>query len=96
MTEVATYRKAYCKLSGMITEAGGNWKPTDIAPYISHIIDVFGLDRVMYGSDWPVCLQAGSYDQQIGALREVLAPRLDEHTEATIFGGNATCFYKIA
>jgi L-fuconolactonase len=95
VSELATYRKTYCKLSGMITEAGGNWKATDIAPYISHIVDVFGLDRVMYGSDWPVCLQAGSYDEQIEALQGVLAHRLDESSEALVFGGNAARFFKL-
>jgi L-fuconolactonase len=95
MSELATYRKAYCKLSGMITEAGGNWKPTAIAPYVSQIIDVFGLDRVMYGSDWPVCLKAGSYDEQIEALQRVLADRLDENSETLVFGGNAARFFKL-
>jgi L-fuconolactonase len=85
-----------CKLSGMITEADQqHWTPDDLRPYIDHVVQCFGFDRVMFGSDWPVCLCAGSYSQVIGALREVLSSQLNNETEPKLFGGNAIRFYKL-
>jgi L-fuconolactonase len=86
----------YCKLSGMITEADHQrWSVDDLRPYADHVIDCFGIDRVMFGSDWPVCLQAGSYDQVIGALEEIVSPRRSEELERKLFGDNAISFYKL-
>jgi L-fuconolactonase len=85
----------WCKLSGMITEADhASWTPDDLAPYIEVALDAFGHDRLMYGSDWPVCTLAGSYAQVIGALRTVLGS-IDDATEARLFGGSAAEFYGI-
>lgn len=96
MAEVAKNRNVYCKLSGMITEADHqNWTPDHLRPYVESVIGHFGLDRVMFGSDWPVCLLAGTYDRVIGALRTILEPYLDRGAEAAVFGGNAAKFYKI-
>lgn len=82
-----------CKLSGMITEADWNaWTPDDLRPYVETALDIFGVDRVMYGSDWPVCLLAGSY----GAVKEALEtalPPLSSGEKAQVFGGNAIGFY---
>lgn len=94
--EVAQHPNVYCKLSGMITEADHqNWTPDDLRPYVEHVIGCFGLSRVMYGSDWPVCLLAGTYDQVIGALSAILASHLDQRSEAAVFGENASRFYKV-
>jgi L-fuconolactonase len=94
--EVALHPKVCCKLSGMITEADQkNWAPDDLRPYVERVVEVFGLERVMFGSDWPVCLCAGSYDQVIDALAGILAPHLDKTSEAAVFGGNAARFYKL-
>ncbi|HEX3717250.1 MAG TPA: amidohydrolase family protein [Verrucomicrobiae bacterium] len=96
MTEISKHPKVHCKLSGMITEAGhNNWTPDDLRPYVEHVLDCFGFERVMFGSDWPVCLLAGSYDQVIGALQTILQPHLNPTREADIFGGNAVRFYKL-
>jgi L-fucono-1,5-lactonase len=96
LREVAAHRNVYCKLSGMITETGRNsWTSDVLRPYIEHVIECFGIDRVMYGSDWPVCLLAGSYDQVISALEIVLKPRLDTPSGQAVFGGNAARFYKL-
>ena len=88
-----------CKLSGMVTEADHqNWKPGDLTPYVEVAVDAFGTDRVMYGSDWPVCTLAGSYDQVHSALRQCLAEVLgtmDEGVERAIFHDNAERFYKL-
>lgn len=82
-----------CKLSGMITEAElASWTAGDLAPYVETTLAAFGTDRVMYGSDWPVCTLAGSYERVIGALRTVLGT-LEEPVETAIFGAVARRFY---
>ncbi|HEV2330427.1 MAG TPA: amidohydrolase family protein [Verrucomicrobiae bacterium] len=97
MARVAKHPNVYCKLSGMITEADHKtWTPDDLRPYVEHVLDCFTVDRVMFGSDWPVCLLAGSYDQVAAALQAVIKPRLDKHGEAAVFGENAARFYKLA
>lgn len=96
MTEVAKHGNVYCKLSGMITEADHKaWIPDDLRPYIEHVWESFGAERCMFGSDWPVCLLAGSYQQVIDALQTVLKPHLNPQQEAAVFGGNALRFYKL-
>jgi L-fuconolactonase len=85
----------WCKLSGMVTEADhATWSADDLAPYVEIALAAFGVDRLMYGSDWPVCTLAGSYAQVIGALRAVLGS-IDADVEARIFGGSAAEFYGI-
>jgi L-fuconolactonase len=97
LREVAQHPNVYCKLSGMITEADQlNWKPDDLRPYVETVLEAFGLDRVMFGSDWPVCLCAGSYDQALEALTDILAPHLDEASATAAFGDNAAHFYKLS
>lgn len=96
ISHLARYSNLFCKLSGMITEADHqHWSIDDLRPYVEHVIDCFGTDRVMFGSDWPVCLQAGSYDQVIGALEEILSARCSEELERKVFGDNAVSFYKL-
>ncbi|HWG18163.1 MAG TPA: amidohydrolase family protein, partial [Acidobacteriaceae bacterium] len=86
----------YCKLSGMVTEADHRtWTVNDLRPYVEHVVECFGFDRLMFGSDWPVCLLAGSYDQVIGALQQILAPQLTAESERKLFGENAARFYKL-
>ena len=64
MKEIAKYKNVYCKISGMITEADyKTWTPEQIHPYMKLVLELFGTNRVMYGSDWPVCLVAGSYSK---------------------------------
>lgn len=96
IAQLAQHPNLYCKLSGMITEADHErWTPDDLRPYIDHVVQCFGWDRIMFGSDWPVCLCAGSYSRVIGVLREVLSSRLNDETESKLFGGNAVRFYKL-
>jgi L-fuconolactonase len=96
MTKAAQHTNLYCKLSGMITEADHlHWSPDDLRPYIEHTVDCFGWDRILFGSDWPVCLLAGSYDQVVEALLDVLGPRMDATSEGKLFGINAAQFYKL-
>ena len=92
----AAFPNVYCKLSGMITEADWHqWKAADLKPYVHAALDCFGPERCMFGSDWPVCELAGSYEQVYHALVEALGP-LSEYDGAAIFGGTACRFYGLA
>ncbi|MEZ5942059.1 MAG: amidohydrolase family protein [Planctomycetaceae bacterium] len=85
----------YCKLSGMITEADWeDWTAADLQPYIDIALEAFGPNRLMYGSDWPVCELAGSYEQVFRALEECLGS-LSETERERIFGGTAIEFYDL-
>jgi L-fuconolactonase len=82
-----------CKLSGMITEANwADWTPSDLEPYVHRAVDIFGPDRLLYGSDWPVCLLAGQYGEVKNALEEALPP-LSLQERDKVFGGNAIRIY---
>lgn len=95
LKEVAAHPNVYCKVSGMITEADHeHWTVDDLLPYVDHVRACFGPDRLMYGSDWPVCLLAGSYERVIGAA-ETLTSDMDEDSQTRVFGGNAAKFYKL-
>ena len=96
LKSAAQHENIYCKLSGMITEADWeDWKPADLKPYVDAGLELFGPKRCMFGSDWPVCELAGSYEQVHDALKEVLGPISDDETYE-IFEGTARRFYGIA
>jgi L-fuconolactonase len=87
-----------CKLSGMVTEANwGSWVPADLAPYVATVVQLFGEDRLLFGSDWPVCTLAAGYAQVKGALEaaleDVYGGPTDPETRARIFGANAVRVY---
>lgn len=85
----------YCKLSGMLTEADyNNWKYDDIMPYMEISAEYFGADRICFGSDWPVCLLAGSY-KQVYDVVDRFSSQLRSAEREKIFGTNAAAFYKI-
>lgn len=91
----ARHPSIYCKLSGMITEADWeHWKPADLKPYIETALEAFGPQRCMFGSDWPVCELAGSYEQVYNALAEAIGPLSDTEREQ-IFGATARRFYNL-
>lgn len=91
----ARFPNVFCKLSGMVTEADWKtWKPSDLRPYVQAALDAFGPGRLMFGSDWPVCLLAAGYDSVISAVVEALGP-LSRAEHAAIFGGTAALFYRI-
>lgn len=95
MARAARFPQIMCKLSGMVTEADWRrWKPGDLKPYVEKTVELFGVDRVMFGSDWPVCLLAGSYAQVFDALQECLVG-LSESERGLIMGENARRFYGI-
>ncbi len=85
----------YCKLSGLVTEANWtNWNEIDFKPYLDEIINVFGINRIMYGSDWPVCLLAASYQKQLSVIENYFQSFSDYEKEK-IFGKNAIQFYNL-
>ena len=89
----AEFPNVYCKLSGMITEADWqDWQPADLRPYVEVALESFGPQRCMFGSDWPVCELAGTYQQVHTALLDALGPLSQSETEQ-IFGTTAATFY---
>ncbi len=95
MKDIADIPGVHCKVSGMVTEADhSNWKVADLIPYVSHVREVFGMERLMFGSDWPVCLFAASYKQVVDAAIESIGPMTAEE-RAGFMGGNAARFYKL-
>jgi L-fuconolactonase len=92
MTRIAAHRSTVCKLSGLATEAGGNWTAADLRPYVDHLLDVFGPSRLLWGSDWPVLNLAGGYDRWVEATGTLLAG-LKAKERAAILGGNAARVY---
>jgi L-fuconolactonase len=96
MARLARHDKVWCKLSGMVTEANHqSWRPADLRPFVQHVFDSFGAERVMFGSDWPVCLLAASYAEVLNALRTILDRQLSDGRMAKVFGQNAIDFYKL-
>jgi L-fuconolactonase len=84
-----------CKLSGMVTEADRRgWTVDDLRPYADVVLEAFGPDRLMFGSDWPVCTLAASYDRVVAAA-EALTGQLSEAERAAVFGGTARRVYGI-
>ena len=95
MKAIGKYPNAYCKVSGMITEADwSNWKQHDFIPYLDLVYEAFGPDRLMFGSDWPVCLLAGEYDEVLNLVHTWMAA-LSETEKEKILGQNALGFYGI-
>jgi L-fuconolactonase len=86
---------AWCKVSGMVTEADWQrWQPADFAPFVGRALDVFGPGRLLFGSDWPVCLLAASYEGVNELARQVFAGLSDDERSA-VFGANAVAVYRL-
>jgi L-fuconolactonase len=92
---LAAMPNVYCKLSGMVTEADlQHWQPEDFTPFLDVALEAFGPARLMFGSDWPVCLLAADYPQVKGIVTNYIAS-LSDAEQAQIMGGNAAAFYKL-
>jgi L-fuconolactonase len=86
---------AWCKVSGLVTEADWTtWTAAEMRPYVDHALATFGPDRLMFGSDWPVCLLAASYAEVVDLARSLLPP--GEAERQAMFGGTATAVYRLA
>jgi L-fuconolactonase len=93
LTRLAALPNVFCKLSGLVTEADwSGWTPADVLPYARHVLAAFGPDRVMFGSDWPVCTLASSYGDVL-ALATQAASGLSPAQAAAVFGGTAAKAY---
>ena len=93
--QLAAYDNVCCKVSGMVTEAAwGGWTQADYRPYLDVVFDCFGIDRLMFGSDWPVCTLAGTYPQVVGIVESYIAA-LSPDEQARIMGEVASDFYQL-
>lgn len=95
IAELAAYPNVYCKLSGMVTEAKLRaWQVDDFKPYLDVVFDAFGTERLMIGSDWPVCLISGEYPDVMGIVMDYVKA-LPQADQEAILGGNCARFYKL-
>jgi len=96
LAKIASNPRVHCKLSGLVTEADWkNWSAGNLVPYVRYVIDLFGYERIMFGSDWPVCLLAADYQQVWDLANELLDGIADEQREL-VFGANAARFYGLS
>lgn len=95
MARLASRTGAYCKLSGLMTEAGPTPAPGLVQPWAAHALACFGADRLVWGSDWPVLELAGSYSQWFAETRQLLAP-LSPQAQDAVMDGNARRLYRLS
>ena len=96
MRELATYPNVWCKVSGLVTEADwANWQPDVFRPYLDVVFEAFGTRKVMFGSDWPVCLLAASYRQVVDLIQNYVEQFPSSEREG-VFGENAAHFYGLS
>jgi len=92
---VAKYENVMCKISGMVTEADWkNWKYADFIPYLDVIVNAFGTNRIMFGTDWPVCTVAGSYGEVLNLVRTYFST-FSKAEQELFFAKNASNFYNL-
>ena len=95
IVEVAQFENVFCKISGMVTEADWKqWKPEDFTQYLDVIVECFGIDKIMFGSDWPVCLVAASYEKMLSVVQDYFSS-FSKNEQEKFFGLNAINFYKL-
>jgi L-fuconolactonase len=93
--QAAQFENVYCKISGMVTEADWkNWKNEDFKPYMDAVVEAFGTSRIMFGSDWPVCLVAASYKNMLSIVEDYFFSFSKDEQEK-FFGLNAIRFYSL-
>ncbi|PSR52131.1 amidohydrolase [Adhaeribacter arboris] len=96
LKQLARHEQVHAKISGLVTEADWhNWQPTDLRPYLELALEVFGPDRLLIGSDWPVCRLAAEYEAVMQVVIDFVAA-LSESEQAAILGQNAIRFYNLA
>ena len=92
---LAAFPNVYAKLSGLVTEANwATWQTDDLRPFVDRTLELFGTERLMFGSDYPVCLLAASYRRVLESFQELLKDLSAEEREQ-VFGGNARRFYRL-
>lgn len=95
MAAIARDSAAWCKLSGLVTEAGADWSVARLRPYVDHLLGCFGPDRLIWGSDWPVCTQAADYAAWVAATDALLAG-ISPQARDKVLGGNARVAYGLS
>jgi L-fuconolactonase len=91
LAELARLEHVSCKLSGLVSEADWtSWRPEDLAPYIDRVVELFDEDRLLFGSDWPVCTLAASYDQVVAVAEQAVG------SSAKVFGATAAAVYGLS
>lgn len=92
---IALFENVYCKFSGFVTEADlQHWKTEDFVPYFDVTVDAFGMDRLMFGSDWPVCLLGSDYKTIVSVAEEYFS-NFSQNEQDNFFGNNAVKFYNL-
>jgi L-fuconolactonase len=92
---LAEFPNVFCKLSGLVTEADWeHWEPAQMIPFLDVAFESFGADRLMVGSDWPVCLVAASYARAVEVVKAYLLAQKPDHRE-DVLGGNARRFWRL-
>ena len=95
LQQIAMHENVFCKISGLVTETDWKtWKPSNFKPYLDTALEAFGTQRLMYGSDWPVCLLAASYEEQLQIIQQFIDP-LSPAEKKAIMGENAVIFYHL-
>ena len=94
MDELAKRKNVLCKISGIIARVTKDWTAADLAPIVNHCLDRFGPDRVIFGSDWPVCLLGAPLVEWTTALRQIVADRPEEQ-QKKLFSANAEKYYRL-
>ncbi len=95
MRVLAGHANVWCKVSGMVTEARWHdWKYEDFVPYLDAVVEAFGVDRLLYGSDWPVCNVAATYDEQFSIVDRYFSAFSDAE-KRMVLGDNARGFYNL-
>ncbi len=90
------FDNVYCKISGMVTEANwNNWQAQEFDPYLDVVVNAFGTDRIMFGSDWPVCKVAATYEEVYGIVENYFSA-YSESEKGKILGENAIMFYSLS
>jgi L-fuconolactonase len=93
---LASYPNIHCKLSGLVTEADWtSWQTDDLRPFVDFALESFGTDRLMFGSDYPVCLLASSYNRVLESFQEILKSLSDAEREK-VFSSNAARLYRLS
>ncbi len=95
MSRLADETKGYCKFSGLVTEADDGWGLDDLKPFADHVLTIFGANRVMWGSDWPVVKLQAEYDSWLKTA-QALTAHLSTEERSEIFGGSAARFYRLS
>ncbi len=95
IARLARETNAFCKCSGLVTEARADWTPADLSPYLEHLLGSFGPERLIFGSDWPVLTMAGDYSDWFDTVNQAIR-HWTQQQQAAVLGGNASRFYRLS